>query len=168
MTLSLAMVSVFGFTTFAQNPNTCTDPECVTAQCNQPNGPKDKRYRPTCIEEIAFEGILLTPEQQNAVNQVKANRKAQREQARAKQAAADSTRKAECLAARQQAKREYLKQIQSILTPEQYITFLENIAVAQPQNGKAPKGGPKAFKGQKGDRAPQGKMSPKGKKTDNK
>ncbi|MDE6308733.1 MAG: hypothetical protein K2L81_00920, partial [Muribaculaceae bacterium] len=64
MILSLAMASAFGFNAFAQCPNECNDnSECV-AGARGPQGPQDKRYRPTNMEEIAFEGILLTPEQQ--------------------------------------------------------------------------------------------------------
>ncbi|MDE6321310.1 MAG: hypothetical protein K2L93_03335, partial [Muribaculaceae bacterium] len=139
MILSLAMASAFGFNAFAQCPNECNDnSECV-AGARGPQGPQDKRYRPTNMEEIAFEGILLTPEQQTAVNQLKADTKAKREQAKAQRAADEANRKAECMAARQEAKREYLKQLQSILTPEQYITYLENVVVASPQGDKAAK-----------------------------
>ncbi len=154
MILSLAIVSVFGFNALAQTTNDCTS---TNTQCTNNNGPQDKCCRPTNIEEIAFEGILLTPEQQGAVEQLKAQRKEQRQQMRAQQAAADSTRTATCMEAHREARREYLKQMQAILTPEQYITYLENIVVAQPQDGKAkmdgkgrPGQGPKMDKAGKG------------------
>lgn len=156
MILSLAAAPLFGFNAMAQNDNDCNDPAYCPQQCYQPNGPSDKMYRPTSIEEMAFEGILLTPEQQAAVDQVKATRKAQREQFSAQ----ERTEKANRMEARQKAKRDYLKQMQAILTPDQYVTFLENIVVAQPQ-GRPGKIGDKARadKGPKGDKFGQkGKM----------
>lgn len=155
MVLSLAMASIFGFSAFAQCPGECPDASAENAQCvgaRGPQGPQDKRYRPTNIEEIAFEGILLTPEQQASVNQLKADTKAKYEQSKAQQAAIDANRKAERMQARQAAKREYLKQLQAILTPEQYITYLENVVVAQPQGGKAAQLDGKARHGQKPNR----------------
>lgn len=156
MILSLAAASLFGFNAMAQNDNNCDDPRNCPKQCDQPNAPFDKMYRPTSIEEMAFEGILLTPEQQAAVDKVKADRKALREQARAQ----EQTEKANRMEARQKAKRDYLKQMQAILTPDQYVTFLENIVVAQPQ-GFPGKIGDKAraYKGPKGDKARKGEKS---------
>ncbi len=165
MILSVAMASIFGFSAFAQCPDECTNSSADNAQCvgaRGPQGPQDKRYRPTNMEEIAFEGILLTPEQQASVNQLKADAKAKCEQAKAQQAAKDANTKAERMAARQEAQREYLKQLQSILTPEQYVTYLENIVVAQPQGGKAGKVDGKCRPGQ----SHRGQMINKDKKGD--
>lgn len=149
MILSFVAASIFSFSAMAQGQDckqNCQARQCDNA-CGHRSGKADKMYRPTSIEEIAFEGILLTPEQQAAVDKVKADCKAQ---LRARHQSADSVK---CVR-RNQCKREYLNRIKSILQPEQYVTFLENIVVAKPQ-GRLP--GHAKFKGNK---ALKGKAAP--------
>ena len=84
--------------------------------------------RNNCMD--MFQGLDLTAEQQTQIQalQTECRQQAQRENARASRQAA--------AADRQQAKRDKLARIKAILTPEQYVAFLENAFVnAGPSQG---------------------------------
>ncbi len=91
----------------------------------------------------AFEGITLTPEQQtklkelrtNNDNQLKSRAKASKDARKANRAQADSVRRAD--------RKNYLHSVKEILSPEQYVQFLENMAVNKPSGpvAREPRGG---------------------------
>lgn len=86
----------------------------------------------------AFEGITLTTAQQTKLNQLKESRMkkaGERQQDKAK--ASRERRESRDSVARAERK-QYLSEVKSILTPDQYVTFLENIAVNDgPRMGRA-------------------------------
>lgn len=149
ITAALALVALCGLNMSAQRPEradrgakctqteaTCTkDAKCDTAACYGP------------YSEI-FAGLNLTADQQNALKAIKPERPSKQDrQARAQ--AVDSIRQA-ARADREQKNREYLNKVKQVLTPEQYVTFLEEIVITNPG---APKGGPRqAQKMTRGDR----------------
>ena len=117
----------------AQNPEILSN-ESALAQgvCgNNECGPKSKCNKGECA---AFEGLNLTDAQKTALAQLKADRKNKAIEAKKQKRQADSLSRV----ARRAERLDYLHQIQKILTPDQYVTFLENTIVNN--------GGGKGFK----------------------
>lgn len=128
--LSLAFVTagVFAFNAAAQD--SCCNSEktcCQTPEgdCCQAQGKPGKAPKAN-----PFEGLNLTEQQQEAVKAVNDKFAQTRKEARKTKESANKDCKGgvEC-------KKAYLKEIQNILTPEQYVAYLENLAV-QPQGPK--------------------------------
>lgn len=110
--LGIAILAITGLsmTAVAQKPckQACNATECTdSASCDRaPRGPH--AFNP-------FEGIELTQEQKNKFETLKKNKAEQFK----KEQKDRMTRKRD-------ERREYLNDIKSILTPEQYVQFLEN------------------------------------------
>lgn len=83
----------------------------------------------------ALEGIQLTEQQQTALNELNTKRA----EARKARKAEDKEAKAKNVQDAKNGRLEYLKEVQKILTPEQYVTFLENTAVSAHHGHKAGK-----------------------------
>ena len=108
----------------AQNPEILSN-ESALAQSvcgNNECGPKSKCNKGECA---AFEGLNLTDAQKTALAQLKADRKNKAIEAKKQKRQADSLSRV----ARRAERLDYLHQIQKILTPDQYVTFLENTIV---------------------------------------
>ena len=153
---TLALVAGIG-TTFAQQPAN------TSACCPNGNNAKqcDVKGRKACAPN-PFEGLNLTAEQQTKVDALKAECKAGREKAQADKKADRQKQRNDRADARKAQRTEMLAKVKAILTPEQYVQFLENNFV----NGdNAPQGAPGKLakndrrKGQrparKGDKAQQ-------------
>ena len=109
----------------------------------------DKMYRPQKFTDFAFEGILLDIDQQGKIDAInkefEQKREACRKSCEANRAqCTDSTACSPDLLSidssadrRSQMKRDYVTAVKGVLTPEQYVTFLENI-VFMPQQQAAP------------------------------
>lgn len=138
---------------------------CATLEeCNAANAGCAARQGQCCV---ALNGIELTDAQKAKISQINSDRLAKRAEARKaadkarrdKRMRSDSTAKAE--------KREYLKNMKEVLTPEQYVVFLENMVVERsaPQarhiHGKNIKG-----KGMKGKGINGCQMKGKGQRPD--
>lgn len=127
-------ISLCGLSAFAQVPAAKVAEKAKTETTAVRNHPVKAKKSP-------FDGINLTAEQKTRLEALKTQQAAERKQAM-------EQKKAEAKAARQQkmaerAQRDSLKReaklndlhkIKEILTPEQYVTYLENIAVG---NGRA-------------------------------
>ena len=131
LTLSLAAIALMGFNAKAQDTAACPENMCHQAPCHQapchqapcPDAPKGN-FGP--CDPACFEGITLTDAQKSefkALNdKVRAERKDRMKAHRAQKQRVDSLARLE----RRAAKKSYLDGVKSILTPEQYTTFLEN------------------------------------------
>lgn len=130
ITAILLGASMLSFSAFAQAPKCdadCPKTECSKEKCVVPAGPL-KNFNP-------FIGTTITPEQQAKIDALNKQRQekmsAAREHSRQSRQMNDSVRRADKL--------DYFHQIRDIIGPDQYVIFLENIAVAQPQSrGVAP------------------------------
>ena len=91
-----------------------------------------------------FEGITLTDAQKEQFKQLRETRKAEGEARRQEKQRKDSTARAD----RKVAKKAYLDNIKTILTPDQYVIFLENVYLYSSPEMGAPQGVSK-MKGQK-------------------
>lgn len=179
MKKSISLLAIAAITAFTMNINaqsikasgksqegikteqTCSEQKCDKADKKGKPGKFDKarkgdkmrkgnKQRPDSM--AAFKGITLTQDQQQKIQQIRADFRAQR-QAKAAVKGQKMERKEispeqrdSLRNARMQVRLDYLHQIQKVLTPEQYITFLENTAVMKnvaPQGGKHITKGPR-------------------------
>lgn len=145
---------------FAQNNNqtsntssTPSEQVCANkdkkADCNgkkKCHGKKDKDAR-------AFEGINLTETQKTQLTELRTNTKKERKEMKSQQS---QQRKA--------SRRAYLEGVKEILTPEQYVIYLENSYSVNSHDHKARKQG-KATRGDKGGKKAHGHKHAGGKQS---
>lgn len=103
-------------------PEGCTPATCTAPQCNKP-----------CFDPFA--GLNLSADQQTKLQALKAECKAQKQQTKADKKALRQQAKADCKARRAENRKAMLAKVKDILTPEQYVTFLENAFVNDSPRG---------------------------------
>lgn len=161
--LSLAIMAVAVFTAssaFAQAP---ADKPCCGGKDKKEcrGGDKAKCDRPDTKCANPFEGLNLTEAQQAQIKAIPCP--AQSIKAACKDLKSDTTKmdRSQCAAVVKDIRKDYLSQIQAILSPEQYVQFLENQFVNAPGKAgkkdgprmdKKDKKGGKDVKGDKKDR----------------
>ena len=135
MTVAIAAIALFSTTAFAQNPSNCQNgTECAKQPSQQE------------IQMLMFDGIQLTDAQKAQLKVIpspgkkQAERQQKERQDRAKQKKADRL--------------EYLNSVKAVLTPDQYVQFLENSFVNTPakKGHKAHKGDAKSCHKNRGDK----------------
>lgn len=131
LAIAIALVTLGSSTLFAQNVCGKRSQACQAQQCaSSQAGDSNKMYQPQKFTDYAFEGILLTVDQQGKMDKLNADMKAKREACKndttacKKQCKGDRKCRGE---GRLQARKDYVNSVKEILTPEQYTTFLENI-----------------------------------------
>lgn len=133
-TIAIAIAAVCGLPAAAQSTSTqqCTNQQ----QCTQNTdcAKKNKGQRPD-----PFAGITLTEQQKTALDALKP---AKCEQGKCSNDSAKAERKAQARNDRRQSRRDYINGVKNVLTPEQYVVFLENIVVEGPAQP-----GPRMLKG---------------------
>ena len=129
LSMALIIASMTGVSAFAQTTDgTCSkkaNTEC-SKSCDKKDAPK---YNP-------FAGLNLTEKQQAELQALKPSKDAKSAD---KQDKSKQTGKEDKQAMRKQfaeRKRDYLAKVKSILTPDQYVQFLENSYVDQPMMKK--------------------------------
>lgn len=157
--LSFAVIAagLFGVNAFAQqqktndNAQVCceqTEPCCTSETPGKPGRPAKPQFA------NPLEGITLTAEQQQSVDALNKKYADMRKEGRkAKAEAANKQRKDG-----REARKAYLKEMQSILTPEQYTEYLENMVLNTPSQGQK---SPKHMDIKRGDRKAKGEMKAK-------
>ena len=152
--IALVLAGMIGSTAIAQTPSTETTPAAKEQKC--PACPAGiKQYNP-------FEGLNLTEKQQNELKALRESRKADLKKEMSKKKA---EKKADRQAMREQAqnnRKEYLAKIKGILTPEQYVQFLENSFL----NSRAGAPGPKDRKDMRGGKKMDRKKGMRGNRYD--
>ncbi|MDE6267292.1 MAG: hypothetical protein K2M07_08100 [Muribaculaceae bacterium] len=157
VTLSMALVTLFGFSAFAQQQDQKQCDKVKTEKCCKGDKERKCESKQQCAAFNPFEGIQLTQEQQTKLDALKQNCKMDRKQKSEvnKDDKANRPSREELIKQRKQAKRDYLNQVKEILTPEQYVSFLENMVVNSPaghnKSAKMDKRGHKDHKGFKKD-----------------
>lgn len=138
---SALALSLFGFSAMAQDANTSKSSDqdkCPKTEQMSKKGHKGPRFN-------EFEGITLTADQQAKIDQLRANRrqaKADLKKERADmRASRDSMAKAK--------KIEYIHEMKEILSPDQYVVYLENIVVNAPGQPRQKMAGAKVDKDRK-------------------
>lgn len=157
--IAIAALCACSSAVFAQKPadNTSTNGCPLNKECKR--GDKARCNKADRKAFNPFEGITLTADQQTKLDALKAECKAQREACKGRANCPQQTNcdknckpgencaKTECpyggdkkdVANRQQHRRDCLNKVKAILTPEQYVTFLENMAVSRPAGHHADK-----------------------------
>ncbi|MDE7111358.1 MAG: hypothetical protein K2O38_05600 [Muribaculaceae bacterium] len=116
MTVSVAMAQT--------DKKACDNKECVTTeQCCAKAGQKCDKPVPA-KRACAFEGLNLTDAQKEQLKAIR-QEQAGKCQAAAKDQQAKKEAKKE---ARRNARKEYLEKVKAVLTHEQYVQYLENLA----------------------------------------
>lgn len=135
-------MSLFTLTASAQNRhdgerNRAQKPAtecCEKPDCKNNNG--------TCSPAEccpAFEGLNLTQEQQTKLKALSEKSVAQRQEKAKANMAARKDRRVQSDSVRRAEQRNYLNEVKKILTPQQYVQFLENMAVnGRPNHGSNP------------------------------
>lgn len=168
LSLAVLMASVFTFGSFAQTKSDNKDAACTKTECPAKAKGDKAANRPN-----PFEGINLTADQQTRLQAIREKAKAERTEQMAQKKAAKAEKKQADATARDarraemtKKRQDYLVQIKEVLTPEQYVVFLENCYVQQAPQGKASMGKHARFdkNGNKGGKfAGKGKMKKDGK-----
>lgn len=153
ISIAVASAAIFSGTAFAQTTTTSAakNGAACTEQCV--NGKEQKGQKP-----CPFDGLNLTAKQQESLKALNEQTMKARQEA-GKQAKADKQKQhADRKAAKQAARKEYLAKVKAILTPEQYVQFLENNYVnAAPQMKGDRKGHKGPCMGEKKGNRPDGK-----------
>lgn len=100
------------------------------------NNKDNRRGGGDIIITEAFEGIELTPEQQTALNNMAQERRDQAKIARQQAKAQQEQNRADMRQQARDKRRQGLEQIKQILTPEQYVEYLENVVISRPGAGR--------------------------------
>lgn len=162
--IAFLMIATVAGTAMAQNTNDKCDAKCTKTECTSKKdckkGGQDRHCEAKrgCSQAMLFEGLNLTDEQKTKIQDLNKEVQTTYQEAR-KAAKADKealkAKKAEAKEARRDAQKErrakYLNDLQEILTPEQFTTFLKNYYISDgPKGDKRPgmKGRPEL----KGDR----------------
>lgn len=134
LALSLSVLSVLGFSAMAQNQKVegkkCENKEVCKKECKKDNKDCKKSDR---AQYNPFDGLNLTEAQtqqlvalKSEMKQDDGRRSDKKEQMTPEQR---QEKMKEMMQKRENRSREYLAKVKSILTPEQYVSFLENVAV---------------------------------------
>lgn len=139
LTLAIAVMSTAGFTVMAQNTCNATCSVNKEANCKQgascDKAPKCKKDK---CDKNPFAGINLTETQQTQLKQLAEKHRALRIEKMAADKADKQRNDSVRVAERQEAKKSYLTDVKAVLTPDQYVVFLENFFV-NADGGRAPR-----------------------------
>lgn len=124
--LFVALAAIAMSATFAAKAD-----DCNNKQCNQPqtcNQPCDTACARPCDSPrfCPFDGLNLTEAQKQKFKELRAQKQQAKQAKKEAKRDAKAERKADRKADRKEAKKAQLAEIKSILTPEQYLLFLEN------------------------------------------
>jgi len=133
LSIALVLAGLMGTSAMAQSPSTTPQPTCQQA-CPAKAKAKAKAN--------PFEGLNLSEKQQAELNALREGCKAERQ----KIAAQEKAEKKEMREQRKKDNKEYLGKIKDILTPEQYVQFLENAYLNQGNRPFSPRMGGKQAK----------------------
>ena len=164
--LTIALAAITSGAIYAQQPDGKTTATQQTEECCQtPQTKKDAIKKGNRQGFNPFDGVQLTPEQQEKIKVLQQGLgpvmlpkdKATGED---KQKLTDEQKKQMKLdlkSKKDEAKKNYLYGVKEILTPEQYVIFLENVYLYGPeqQKGSAYQRGVPVIQGEKGKRQGQ-------------
>lgn len=158
LSIALVLAGLVGSTAIAQTPSSDNSSVQQTEQSvskKDKKGKKDRGQRPN-----PFEGLNLTEKQQSELKALSEGVRAERAKIESK----EKTDKKEMIEQRKKDEKEYLGKIKEILSPEQYVQFLENSFLnnrnARPFGMNQGKQGMRPGKDGKGNK--DGKKAPRG------
>ncbi len=141
LALAVAIATVGTFSSFAASDKDqkCDKQQCSTQQCDKSR--KECKGERKCPNP--FEGINLTADQQTKLKALKGSAccKTNKDEVKAACAKQGDCKSKDGRVDPRQAKRDYLVKIKEILTPEQYVVFLENSFANIPRMDKGQRPG---------------------------
>lgn len=172
LALAITLLAMGTVTASAKKSEKAPQQNCPVAECTQQQCQACDSVECGGGQMLFFEGIELTPDQQTKLQAIKPQRpdkgmrgeRRSRPQGQPRQFAGQPCDSAKFKQApgqrpnRMQGRRNYINQVKEILTPEQYVVFLENMVTAAPapQQGMRPgndQRGPRPQKAQKAQKA---------------
>ena len=152
ISLAIAAIALTSFTSFAQATTDATQTEKMVKKGRQGKGQEAKN---------PFEGLNLTADQQKKLDALAAERKAARENEKKASRETREKAKATAKANRRAERKAELDKIKAILSPEQYVTYLENLVLdgrggKHAAHKKVHRDGKKDRKGSKGQKGSKG------------
>lgn len=143
---SIALMALAAIPSFAQRPDCknaencrkverCAAPDrCAPAACINPDSCQNPcgRNPQHRMQQQLFDGITLTDAQKQSIDALDSKVRNERQEAREAKIEAKKAK----MEARKADKMEYLTSLRSILSPEQYVKYLENAFVAGPAGDK--------------------------------
>ncbi|MDE7388130.1 MAG: hypothetical protein K2M97_02625 [Muribaculaceae bacterium] len=149
----VAAMTFGSFTAAAKDNNKDNKQAATEQQCPmQRDGKK--------MQKCPFEGLNLSDAQKEQLKQLQESRRAEFAKQKNAKKEAKKAAKDQKVADRKQVRRDHLAKIKAILTPEQYVTFLENNFVDGGRHHKGMTG--KGHKAGKGQRPGKGNMGQPG------
>lgn len=131
VSLMIALVGTAGMTSFAQTQtNNAAQENKVCCDKNGKAACDPQKQR--CA--VLFEGITLTADQQSRIDKINSDRQAKSKAQREMKAKEKKELRRQRAEARKACQKEYLAQMKEILTPDQYVTYLENIVINRQMN----------------------------------
>lgn len=133
LSIAFVAISTILFTSVANNKEGCPNEKCKT-ECNR--GEELKKGRPgNCPKFNPFDGIELSDAQKKQLRSMAEECKADKQKkAQAKKEMFEAKKKE-----RKDMHKKHLEKMKHILTPEQYVKYLENMVINQPQKRMGPK-----------------------------
>lgn len=141
---TIASGSVYAQTQQAKDKSGAKPECCIPAAIN-----KNKQAKP---KFNPFDGVQLTSDQQQRLQVLRQGLGPVKLSKEEMEKLSDEQKKQmrqENKAKKAEAKKKYLSGVKEILTPEQYVIFLENVYLYQPEKGKGNLHGNKKMKGKK-------------------
>lgn len=146
LSIAMAVIATMAISANAQKPGACPENQQCANHCTAEKAqcsPQDCKL---------FEGINLNEKQKAQFKELKEKCAKERKEACAAKKQAKCQRDATMKSERRQNKQNRLKEVKSILTPEQYVVFLENFYVNTPQRQQP--GAKKIHKGKEHGKRP--------------
>ncbi len=134
LSIAVLLASIFTVSSMAQNPS-CPQQCANHTECQAQKGKCNAQYSP-------FAGLNLTDKQKSELEALKPSKEqtqAQKDKVKAQKKADRQQRREQ----KMQYRKDYLAQVKAILTPEQYVQFLENSYVNQVSKDRAGRKGKK-------------------------
>ncbi len=158
LTLAIALVAAAGIGTMAQNHNTDCAKKGHKGNCDKKELPCMNRAQADSLEAtVLFDGIQLTADQKAKINELRADKAKARAEARKVEKEARAEMGKNRMDARKAEAKADLEKMKQILTPEQYVVYLENMVTAGPRanrgvkmDGRAPRHDAKGMKARDG------------------
>lgn len=153
LSIAVLLASVFTVSSMAQTPS-CPQQCANHAECQAQKGKCNVQYSP-------FAGLDLTDKQKSELEALKPSKEqiqAKKDQAKAQKRADRQQRREQ----KMQYRKDYLAKVKNILTPDQYVQFLENSYINQVSKDRYGKKG----KDKKGHRHNGGKKEMKSQRSE--
>ncbi len=124
--IALVAMSLISFSSMAQTSTSTTGKKDGTCQRVCKDGKQKCGKERNGSMSNPFEGLSLSADQQKKLKSLQEKRMAERKEKSEKAKASAQADRQDRMAKRKESRKQFLVEVKSILTPEQYVQFLEN------------------------------------------